>query len=76
VPLSIVTEAMTWISSTRVAVWNSRDVFEMSTVSGALERVAAASKPGLAGHDMIERGGNGHARKLTAADVRCTSHDK
>jgi hypothetical protein len=75
-PLAIVPESMTWTSSTRIAVWNSKDAFELSTVSGDLARVAAASKPGLAAHDMIERSGNGNVRRLTAADVRCTSEDR
>jgi dipeptidyl aminopeptidase/acylaminoacyl peptidase len=74
--LSIAPESIAWSSPIRLAVWNSKDAFEMNTVSGALERTAAGVKSGLAAHDMIERNRNGHARKLTAADVRCGNLDK
>lgn len=70
--LSIVPDAIFWSSPDRVAVSNAKDAFEMSTVSGALERSATGIRPGLAAHDMIERSRNGRTRKLSAVDVRCS----
>jgi hypothetical protein len=74
--LSIVPDAIVWSSPDRVAVWNSKDAFEMGTVSGALERSATGVRPGLAAHDMIERNRDGRARKLSAVDLRCSSLEK